>query len=249
MTTTIGTATTNSFSWPVTQDNVAINIQITATGPTGLTGPAVVGGPFEYTTATTVAPGPVSSISVLSASSSPWQITWNIPSTGTGPFTYNLSVSVSSGAYTSIGTATSGTSFSYSPQANVPIDIQITAVGPSGLTGPAAIGGPFTYTTAVTAPGAPSNVNVPNSGTTTWTVQWTAPTTGTTPFTYVISVALGSAILANTFTQVGTSSTTSFNWNITEVNIPIEMQVYAVGPTGLTGPPAVSPQYEYLEES
>jgi hypothetical protein len=164
--------------------------------------------------ATTLAIGP-SAPTGLAVSGTPTQTTvslqWNAPTTGTTPITYQvLSRTPSgSGAFAAIGTTTTGLTTTISGLvAATGYDFEVIASNSAGSSLPSVVlTGVQTAGSIANQPGPATGLVASAITSTTLTFSWTAPSTGTGPFTYQPLFALAGT--SPVWTNIGNTSNTT----------------------------------------
>lgn len=150
-----------------------------------------------------LAPGPPIGIIVSSLGPTSLMVVWTAPVIGTGPFTYQVQ-------YRQTGTV----NFFPGPQtiqtaailsnlvANVEYDVRVVATNAAG----SATSAIATGTTGTQAPSPATNLVATLVQATAVTLQWTAPATGTPPFTYTVQYRVSGTIPFSQF-AVGAGAT------------------------------------------
>lgn len=131
---------------------------------------------------TVTAPGSVSSLTATIAGPTSINVSWQAPA-GTPPFTYQIIYRVTGSTIFMAGPAGSSSNvvlLGLSP--NTSYDIEVIARNTSGFSQSS----PVTVSTGIIAPSPPLNVQASLVQATAITVTWSAPVTGTPPFTYTI---------------------------------------------------------------
>jgi hypothetical protein len=221
--------TTLSTAGSLLSGSYSDTITATLTGASGsplavpftLTAPPVVG-PLTFVSATSGSvtfsynPYPTITGSTLTIQSNTTSIN--------GPYTPFASGVAPTGSYTASGLAAS-TSYYFE-----------VAIVSGGVTYAYITGGPFS-TAGVVAPGAVSNIIEGISTSSSIVVSWTAPTTGGSAVSYIVSWGISAA---GPFTQIGTPTTASFTATGLSSATTYYFQIIAVGATNLQGPATVS---------
>lgn len=164
--------------------NTAYQFQVVTSNGTGNSTSLIVG-------ATTLALVPASPTG-LAVVGSPAQTTvnlqWNVPTIGTPPFTYQVLSRTPSGSGSFIAAAatTTGTTQTISGlNAATGYDFEVVASNQAGSSAPSGVlTGVQTAGSVANVPGPATGLTLSAVGTTSLTFSWTAPTTGTTPFSY-----------------------------------------------------------------
>jgi hypothetical protein len=146
-----------------------------------------------------VAPGPATGLTISSVTPSGLTLSWSAPTTGSGPFEYQVQQQVAgTSTFTNVnGLITATTLQIFGLASNTSYNFQVLSLNASSTTPSAGV----SATTAGLAPSAPTALAViGNPGPTSVALQWTAPSTGTTPFTYQV---YGSIHGANSFAAMG----------------------------------------------
>jgi Fibronectin type III domain len=148
-----------------------------------------------------VAPGPATNLTISSVTPTGLTLSWTAPSTGSGPFDYQVQQQlVGASTWTNVnGLITTTTLQIFGLQSNTAYNFQVLSLNTSSTTPSSGV----SVTTSGLAPSTPTALALSgNPGPTSVTLQWTAPTSGTLPFTYQV---YGSLHGANTFTAMGTA--------------------------------------------
>ena len=199
-------------------------IEIRATNPMGTSISAII----QVTTpAAGVAPGPATGLTITNITSSSMTVSWTAPSVGTTPFTYQLQMEgTGQQTFSNVGLSQGATSQVVAGLAVLSsYTFQVVTTNTSGTS----TSGTVTGTTPATLPGAPTGLLVAGSPQqTSVALSWTAPTVGTQPLTYTVSIATptgrGNFVAYSTATQ-STSLTvtaltagTSYDFEVTASN-------------------------------
>jgi hypothetical protein len=148
-----------------------------------------------------VVPGSATNLTISSVTPTGLTLSWTPPVTGSGPFEYQVQQQVSgSSTWNNIGSLITVASLQiFGLASNTSYNFQVLSLNASGTTASTSV----SATTSGLAPSAPTAVAVVgNPGPNSVTLQWTAPTTGTTPFTYQV---YGSLHGANSFSPMGSA--------------------------------------------
>ena len=194
------------------------DIQVFATNAIGQ-GPAST---ILTLTTTATLPAAPTGLTAAAPSNTAAALSWTAPATGTTPFTYHVLQSPhNAGTFVDVGTSATTAFTATGLVAATAYDFEVLAANSAG-SGPVSTILPVTTTpVAATIPGAVTGLAAGTPAATTVTLTWTAPATGTTPFTYNVRQSPRGA---GTFVTVGTPSAATF------------------GVTGLTGGTA----YDFL---
>lgn len=146
------------------------------------------------TTTLSIAPGAPTGVAVVGTpTQTSISLQWNAPATGTAPFTYQIQsrTPTGTGVFTVAGTTAGTTQTIFGLAAGTGYDFQIIAANLAGAGSPSAILTNVQTAGGVTgnAPGLATGLTISNLATTSLTLSWTAPTTGTTPFSYQPQIA------------------------------------------------------------
>ena len=177
-----------------------------------------------------VAPGPATGLTVSSLSTASLTLSWIAPATGSAPFTYQPQVSLASGTptWTNIGGSISATSVSATGlTSNTAYQFQVITSNPTGNSTSATV----TAQTLAIAPGATTGLAVVGTPTqNTVSLQWNAPSSGTTPFTYqvllrtpsgsgIFHAAAATTTSATTQTITGLVAATGYDFEVIASNL------------------------------
>lgn len=191
---------------------------------------------------------------------------WNAPTTGTLPFTYQVQARTptGTGAFAPIGSATTSTGISISGLSSASsYDFIVTAANLAG-TGPtsSALVNVQTAGSIGSLPGPATGLAASGIGTTSLTLSWVAPTSGTAPFSYQpqqatpsaspVWVNIGAPIAATTVLVPSLTPNTAYIFQVVTTNTAGSSTSVSLGtmtasvlpdaPTGLqtTGSPTAS---------
>lgn len=174
-------------------------------------------------------------------------LSWTAPVNGTAPFTYQISLRTptGSGSFSTFGPTTTGLSQTVSGLASsTAYDFEVSATNAAG-TGPQS-----SILLNVSTAGAPGTAPTPALGltvsalaTTSLTLSWTPPSSGSVPFTYqpqqstdngATWVNIGSGISAVTLAVSGLSPRTTYQFRILTTNVSGSSTSSAVSTTTLS---------------
>lgn len=211
-------STQNSTGTSISATTSATTLAIPVGAPTGL---AVVGSPTQ------------SSVSLQ----------WSAPTTGTSPITYQVAYrtpSGSTGTFTPFPTTVATLTQTITGlNSGSGYDFIVTASNPAGA-GPSSGILLNVQTAGIVAngPGPASSLTITNLTATSLTLSWTAPSAGTTPFSYQVQQALvGSSVFANTG---GSLSTATTNISALSANTGYQFQIVTTNVAGSSTSASVS---------
>lgn len=187
-------------------------------------------GTVSQTTLSVVPSAPTGLAVVGSPTQTSVSLQWNAPTTGTLPFIYQVSFATPSGSgtYTPFATTTTGLSQTITGLvAGSGYDFIVTASNGAGA-GPASVTLVNVQTAGVVAnpPGPATGLAVSNLATTSLTLSWVAPSSGSLPFTYQPQVSISGGAFANiglavsvtTAAITGLSPATNYQFQIVTSN-------------------------------
>lgn len=188
-----------------------------------------------------VAPGPVTSVSLTTATSTSLQISWLQPSSFVAPVSYSVASKIHTAG--SFGAAVTGITTAGFTQtglvAATAYDFQIIASDSTGLSSGAVVAGPYTTAAAAVLPGAVTGLAAGAVTTTSERLTWTQPSTGTPPFTYNIAFRLdtnptfgvpSTGNPASPFVQTGLLPSTAYDFSVSANNSAGSGPASTVGP-------------------
>lgn len=179
------------------------------------------------TPAAGVAPGPPTGVGVTNVTSTSAQVSWTAPTVGDQPISYQVQYALQSSTPTWINFSTPITTTSEVVTGLQPVTaymFQVLAENATATTASASV----SATTLALLPSAPTNLAV--SGTPNATdvaLTWTAPTSGTPPFTYQVNYrspsgsgpfTTGPTFSTNSGDVTGLSPATSYDFEVAAIN-------------------------------
>lgn len=181
-----------------------------------------------------VAPGQATGLTVSNVTTTSLTLSWTPPTTGSPPISYQAQVAVgNSSSFSNNGPIITGTSTSVvGLTPNTSYTLQVLAINSTSTSTSLSVAAQ----TSAVPPAPPTAVAVSGTpGTTSINLTWTAPVTGTGPFTYQVFSRTPSG--SGTFTAVG-SSTTSTSQAVTGLTSgsSYDFQVVATNAAGSSAP-------------
>lgn len=183
--------------------------------------------PTASVTIGATAPGAPSGLVLSNATSTTIVLTWTPSQTGTQPISYQVQYSPAGAGSWSSGPATAGSSAtitSLTPATS--FDFRVVALNSGGsATSPTATAS--TTAAATASPSAPTAVSAGSPTSSTILVGWTAPASGTAPFSYQVAYRVtgtspwtnfGSPVTSTSQTVTGLVAQTSYDFQVTAVN-------------------------------
>jgi chitodextrinase len=246
--TNIGSATSQvSVSVTGLTPNVTYQFQVITSNGSGNSTSAAV-----QATTLSVAPGAPSGLAVTSTSASSVGLHWSPPAVGTTPFTYQVSLAspTGSGAFGPFSSTTLGLTQTITGLASgTGYDFEVAASNAAG-SGPQSVilvNAQTTGGTGTTGPGPATGLAVSNLATTSLTLSWVAPSTGTTPFSFqpqqmaagaTVWTNIGIGIAGTTVAVTGLSPNVAYQFQIVTSNTSTATSISAaISATTLSVPP------------
>lgn len=196
-----------------------------------------------------VAPAAVTGLATSNATSTTMTLSWTASATGTAPISYQAQVSpTGANTWTNSGSLVSGTSITLTGlTAATTYDFRIVASNVAGSATSSTVTA-ATTAAATVAPTTPTSVSAGTPTSSSLVVSWSAPATGTAPFSYQVLYRVtgsssfanfGTAITGTTETVTGLNAQTSYDFEVTAINSAGSATSSAV--TAITSaPPAAS---------
>lgn len=178
---------------------------------------------------TAIAPGPVTNLTLGSATSSGIVLSWSPPSTGGTVAAYTVQYRISNTS-TWANTILVGTATTYTItglNASVSYDFSVIASNVVGTAPPSSIVTGTTQAASGTMPSQVTGLVVSSPTSSSVVLTWSAPGTGTTPIVYEVDYSVSGSSTWNTFatglsrltaTVTGLSSNTAYSFRVTASN-------------------------------
>lgn len=202
--------------------NTRYNFQIITTNVAGSSTSAVTS-----VTTLAVAPTAPTGVTVGSLTSTSATVAWTAPVIGTAPLSYTPQYRVTGSTAWSVGTVTTGTSQTISSlSAATEYDFEVIATNTGG-SATSTITNATTSAAATIEPSAPTGVSATSPTSSSLVVAFSAPASGTTPFSYQVYYrvtgtpawnAFGSAITTTSITVIGLNASTSYDFEVSATN-------------------------------
>lgn len=180
-----------------------------------------------FTTAAPVVVAPTGAVTNFTATPSVSSIllSWGAPTTGSAPFTYVVAYRPHAIGGFSPPISVAATSYTLTDLSGS-YDLEVQAKDSTGVSGPQAT---LNGIATVTPPGSVQSLSVNSAGTSSTAVQlqWSAPTTGTGPFTYSVAYKLDTSgtfstpvtgISSTTYTFAGLTASTAYDFEVRAVD-------------------------------
>lgn len=230
--------------------NTSLLFQVVTTNSAGSSSSASI----SATTASVLPGSPTGLQTSGSTTASTVPLAWSAPAAGTPPLTYQVSLRTptGSGSFSNAGPTTTSVSQTIAGLiASTGYDFEVSATNAAG-TGPQSsiLLDVVTAVASGSAPSPPTAVTVSALAATSLTLTWTAPSSGTAPFTYqpqesldsgATWINIGSAILGLTVSVTGLTANFPYQFQIIASNVsgsststPVSATTLSVLPTAPT---------------